>query len=181
MNSYTKSRQLMSQGSGIMAPPPGESGSVLDRAEALFGFQPGEVLSQLRDAQAETTRLRREEAQLAAELASYRARFAYPSHFEHERKLKLSVLKEARRAEYSRMGEKITESALDEYAHAHPEYRQFLDAGLRDRQKMEQLEANLVEVRGKIETAKGAELYFERATRMGESLIFHSAREAAHG
>lgn len=172
---YNKDRQLV----GVRAPAP--AGSILDRAEALFGFEPGDILNQLKAAQEESTRLRKEEARVASLLTSYKARYGYPSHYEHERKVKLSVLKEARRAEYHRAGEKITESQLDEYAHAHPDYQNFLNEGLRDRRTMENLEAELTRIKGELETSKASEVYFERASRMGESLIYHSSREAGQG
>lgn len=160
---------------GVQAPAP--TGSMMDRAAAVFGFDPYEEVKKLREAQARTFHLREREAKLVANLASYEARFSYPSHFEHERKGKLSVIVEQRRAEARRAGEKITESALDSYAHSHLEYQQFLDRALAERKEMERLRAELVEVRGQIETARAAEVFFEKRSRISEALIYHSGKE----
>jgi len=160
----------------LMAAPP--TGSFKDRQQAVLGFDPHDTLDKLRAAQQATAFLRKEEARLAAEVASYRARFAYPSHFEHERKAMLSRLTESFRREAQVGNEKITNGQLDSMAHANTEYQGFLGEAYRQRQTLERLEADLIRVRGEIETARGVEVYYERLARTNESLIFHSGREA---
>lgn len=173
---YPKEQQTRG---GVQAPAP--RGSITDRAEAIFGFDPFNETEKLKAAQGMTAALRGEEAEVAALASSYEARFSYPSHFEHERKAKLSVIIEQRRAEARRAGEKITEAALDSYAHSHLDYTNLLESAASQRKEWERLKARLVEIRSEIETSKAAEVYYERRIRMAEALVYHSGREASNG
>ena len=165
---------------GLMAPAPGQySSDVSERLEAMVGVDPRETLEKLRTAQDNTRLLRQQLAFKKAELSSYKARYGFPSHWEHERKALLARLSGNRRIELGARGEKVTESALDEYAHGHSEYRSFLEVALRDRQAMERLDAEVAKLHDDIETAKGVETYFAEHVRLNNGLIYHSAREAA--
>lgn len=155
----------------------GYSAAVSERMESMVGVDPRQTLDLLRDAQRETSKMRAQEAQVLAKLATYRARFSYPSHWEHERKALLSRLSAHERDRAGAAGEKVTESYLDEYAHSHGEYRSFLKEAQQERERMEVLEAEAKALHGKIETAKGVETYYERHARLNDGLIWHSARE----
>lgn len=155
----------------------GYSAAVSERMESMVGVDPRTTLDKLREAQQETSRLRAREAEVKAKLATYKARYGYPSHWEHERKALLSRLSAHERDRANNAGEKVTESYLDEYAHSHGEYRSFLKEARQERERMEQLEAEAAELHGKIETAKGVETYYERHARLNDGLIWHSARE----
>lgn len=162
----------------LKAPPPAAyEAAVTDRIVALIGLDPRETLDKLRDAQQATSNLRREEAKLVALLASYEARYGYPSHWEHERKALLARLASHQRDKILLRGEKPTESMLDEYAHAHGEYRSFLVEAQKERAEMERLRADVARIQAEIETARAAEVYFERHARLNDALVFHSARE----
>jgi aspartokinase len=169
----------------LRAPPPqrgntmesGYSADVSARLEAMVGVDPRTTLDKLRAAQEETSRLRAQAAEVKAKLAMYEARYAYPSHWEHERKALLSRLASHERDRVQSRGEKVTESYLDEYAHSHDEYRSFLREAKRERERMEDLRAELSEIHGKIETAEGVETYYERHARLNDSLVYHSGRE----
>jgi hypothetical protein len=162
----------------LIAPPPDpRAAESASRLEALIGVDPRETLDKLRDAQQETAKLRRREAEVVANLATYEARFSHPSHWEHERKALLSRLSGYERSRLLTLGVKFTEAMLDEYGHAHGEYRDFLDQGKRERERMEALRAELSEVRGRIEIAKGVEVYYERHCRLNDSLVWHSSKE----
>jgi hypothetical protein len=147
------------------------------RLEAVLGLDPRTTLDKLRDAQKETSTLQGQRAEVLAELASYEARYSYPSHWEHERKALLSRLVESRRMEMAGRGEKITEAGLDSYAHAHDEYRSFLGESRRERTRMEELKARLARLNAQVETAKGVEEYYSRHARLNESLVYFSGKE----
>lgn len=167
----------------LMAPAPmptgGYSADVSDRLESMVGVDPRDTLAKLREAQQVTAGLRKRIAEKKAELASYKARYGYPSHWEHERKALLSRLMNNERIKHQIRSEKFTESALESQAHAHEEYRSFLSDGLRDRQVMERLDAEVARLHGEIETAEAVEVYYERHCRLNDSLIYHSGREAS--
>lgn len=170
---------------GVKAPAPergnnrddGYSAAVSERMEAMVGVDPRTTLDKLREAQKETARLRERLAEVKSKLAIYKARYGYPSHWEHERKALLARLASHERDRAGSKGEKVTESYLDEYAHSHGEYRSFLKEARQERERMEQLEAEAGELHAKIETAEGVETYYERHARLNDGLIWHSARE----
>jgi hypothetical protein len=162
----------------VKAPPPSgrHSADVSARLEALVGLDPRETLDKLRDAQQETARLRDREAKIAAELATFRARFSFPSIWEHERKCLLARLAAGER-ERAVGVKKVSEAYLDEYAHQHSEYQRFLEMGRRDREKMEELEVQLSGIRGQIETGKGVEEYYLRHARLNDGLVWAAGKE----
>lgn len=158
----------------LTAHDPGNRGSVAEiehRVQSSTGLTPRDTLAKMREALDELHRLRKEEARLHAELATYRARFNYPSHWEHERKAKLETLKESRRREMGGRGEKVTEGALDSHAHAHMEYLAFLDTSYRQRQEKERLESDLYRIQGQIETLQGVVAWYDKNNRLDEELV----------
>jgi len=165
----------------LMAPPPNAQyqADVAAKLEAVMGLDPRTTLDKLREAQQQTSAKMREKAEVVAELASFEARYSYPSHWEHERKAMLSRLVEHRRNELHSRGEKITEGALDSYAHAHDEYRSFLNEARRERNRMQDLKARMARLNADIETYKGVEEYYSRHARLNESLVYYTGREAS--
>jgi hypothetical protein len=163
----------------IMAPPPQRfDAEVSARLQAILGMDPRETLDKLRDAQKQTADLRREEAMVVAKLATYKARYyGHPSFWEHERKALLARLKSHERDRLLRLGDKVTEGLLDDYAHAHGEYMTFLNEAKREREKMEDLDAELTDVRGRIEIARGVEQFYERHARLNDGLVYFSGKE----
>jgi len=160
----------------VHAPAPKQDAQ--DRIVHMLGLDPMETLEKLRVAQTETAKLKRKEADVLAILSSHEARFAYPSHFEHERKHMLASIAEDRRQQLLDAGVKVVESYLDSFSHAHPKYRRFLKGAGQERLEMETHRAELAKVRAEIETAKATETYYERLARLNESLVYFAGREA---
>jgi hypothetical protein len=173
---------LVNQYGPIKAPPtpPPErvrEDPLRERIETLVGFDPFHFLEELRNAQEEVAVLRQQEAVLVAEASPFRARYTYPSLWEHERKAKLALLSERRRNEVRQEQGKITEKELDEWAHAHPEYLKMLSRAEVGRQRLEDLDASLARVRGEIETALAVVKFFELRSRLGEELVRFRSKE----
>src|SRR5690606_10312118 len=119
--------------------------SALDRIAALIGHDPTEAFRHLQRANAKLHALRTKAAGLRADLSSLRAQFygGESSNFNHERKVFLAELMEARRQELIDAGEKVVETALERYAYAHPAYRSWLATQHERRERMYRLEAEL--------------------------------------
>lgn len=153
--------------------------SAIDRVEQLIGYDPTEAFRRLQRANAKLHDLRRKAAGVQADLASLRAQFygGMASNFDHERKVLLAELMEARRAEMQEAGRKATETSLDTYAHAHPTYKSWLQVQHERRERMHRLEAELAQVEADIEAVQGERKLAEQAIRLNEELIRLSRAE----
>lgn len=96
-----------------------------------------------------------------ARLASAQGARGQSSHWDHSRKALLATLAEARRAELLAASEKVVEGALDTYAHAHHDYRAFLDRGRLELEEFEHAHADLSEAFADLEREKGVMAYLE--------------------
>jgi hypothetical protein len=81
----------------------------------------------------------------ADELAPLRAKHGTNGTFEHDRKALLANLRVGVRRHANtpamRTQKALTDAAIDDLAHAHPEYQKFLDLSRSEKQRMQELEA----------------------------------------
>lgn len=129
--------------------------AVLERLEPLIGADPREILDRFAAAGGKIAELKNREARITGLLAAYRAQFTGGmTHYEHERGQILASIVERRRREILDAGEKPVETALDSYARATDEYRQWLDQKFVERREMFNLEAELAQVHADLEAAR---------------------------
>jgi len=157
--------------------------SVLGRLAAILGRDPEEPLERLDRVNRVLAAKRRDAVGIIAELASLRAQFTggMTSNYDHERKVLLAQLVEARREEAAEAGTKVTESALDTYAHAHRVYQDWLRQQQERRERMYALEAELAQVEADIEAAKGERELVMQALRLNEEAIRYARAEMGMG
>ena len=79
-------------------------------------------------------------AALVTEVADLRAKFGSFGTFDAERKTKLATIKMRIRAQMTASGVKVTESAMDDEAHADPDYIAYITEATRSRAKLQVLE-----------------------------------------
>lgn len=161
----------------LVAPEGGMS--ALDRITAVVGHNPTDALRRYNRANKRLHELKSRAAGVVADLASLRAQFygGETSNFNHERKVLLAELMEARRAEQIETGQKVVEAALERYAYAHPIYKSWLVAQHERRERMHRLEAELAQIEADAEAAVGERRLAEQAIRMNEELIRWSRAE----
>ena len=84
-----------------------------------------------------------EREHLIGKIATLRAKYGAFGTFDHERKILLAKLKTTLRAAVLDNKAKLTDAAVDEKAHAEPEYVDFIIAATRDRAEWIKLEAQV--------------------------------------
>ena len=114
----------------------------MSEVEAAAGIEPLDILISLH-------RKRR------AEFAALWAKYGTGGVADHLRKSELSRIKEVLRATAATAGTKVTEAALDDGAHDHPDYRDFLALAIAERAKFFEAEAALKEVEWRINRGQG--------------------------
>lgn len=82
-----------------------------------------------------------ERTHLVRKAATLRARHGSFGTWDHERKVLLAKLRATIRAGATVGGAKMTEAAIDDAAHAHPDYVQFITDGIIDKAKWIEAEA----------------------------------------
>lgn len=113
-----------------------------------------------------------------ARLASAQGARGQSSHWDHARKSLLAQIAETRRAELLAASEKVTESALDSYAHAHRDYRAFLDRGRQELEEYEHRQADLSEAFANLEREKGVLAYLEARLAILKATTYAYSAEA---
>lgn len=105
----------------------------MSELEAGLGIEPVDVIIQRH------RRLREKHAELWG-------KYGPGGVADHLRKSELARLKELLRAKAAQAGTKVTEASLDDAAHDHPDYRDFLAMMLADRATLFETEAKLKEI-----------------------------------
>lgn len=93
-------------------------------------------------------------------IAPLRARYGPGGTFDHERKVLLASFRDEARLTKLQAGEKTTEAALDDVAHAHVGYQEFIERALTERTQMATLEAERVRLDGLIALYRSM-IYFD--------------------
>lgn len=84
-----------------------------------------------------------EREHLIAKRADLWARYGPFGTWDHERKAMLASLRLIARANAVKNGVKMTEAAIDDEAHGHPDYLTFVTQALHDRAKLNTLDAQV--------------------------------------
>lgn len=122
-------------------------------------------------------RVARQKAHMAALASRFTARGTV-SHWDAERKATLARLAEGRRLEQLAKSEKVTESALDGYAHAHPEYQRYLERARVELEQYEEQQARLSELFATLDHEKGILAYLEARLQTIRALSYAYGAEA---
>lgn len=140
----------------------------LARITAHIGTDPEQMIEARRQAADHV-------ADVKHKLAKYWALFrgGTASPYDQQRKSLLSQLAEGRREELRNAGEKIREAELETYAHAHEDYKTFLDKCKTSQVKMYELEAELYRAEADV-----AEL--DRKLDLVRAMVFWSTSEMRH-
>lgn len=80
------------------------------------------------------------------QVADLRAKYGPFGTFDHLRKIELARLAGLVRAQMKRDGVKVTESELDQIAHGHPDYMEFITTATMDRARWIKLEAKINDI-----------------------------------
>lgn len=152
------------------------------RMQAATGVDVEAILHDFRDAADRVAEAGKEIARVKSEMVQLAARHgngkAGPTHFEWERKAKLSEIMEARRTELQRAGDKVVEGALDSYAHAHPAYLAFLEHARGEKVRLEELNVRLSVAFTELELQKGIREYLSARLDVIRSQMFAYSAEA---
>lgn len=139
------------------------------------GIDTSGLLAELEGIPRKVYKIRQEMAPLRAELAMLEARFESkgrsPSHFDVTRSFLLSELKEEARVLYNRdpefkedaKGKKtkivFTDGRAEDWAHANPRYRKFIEEAEAQRARIAELRAAISAFYDKLELGKGRKEY----------------------
>jgi hypothetical protein len=147
--------------------------TIIDRVQVATGRDVMRPLRRLSEINQDLHALGLKAAGIKGDLASLRAQFFGFEHsnYNHERKVLLAELMEARRQEMIEAGEKYTEGYLTSYAHAHPVYKSWLATQHERRERMHRVEAELAQVEADIEAAQGERTIALQASRLMEEMI----------
>jgi predicted nucleic acid-binding Zn-ribbon protein len=132
--------------------------------------------------------IRQKLSPLRSELAMLKARYdskgRSPSHFDIQRSLLLSELKEEARVTYYRnpdyredsKGRKVrielTDGRAEDVAHAHPRYRKFIEESQDELKRMAQISREMQPLFDRIEGLKGREKYLTLKLEQGRALTY---------
>lgn len=142
-------------------------------------------------------RLRKKIAPLKAEMkllqSRYESKGRSPSHYDLERTILLSKLKEDARAIYKRNPEfrqtnagkqvievrqELTDGRAEDIAHGSPSYTAFVEQGEADRRRIAELGKEIGEHYNVIEGLKGREKYILQTIDIGKMLGYNRSAEA---
>lgn len=107
-----------------------------------------------------------ERAVIVRELADLRARFGSFGTWDHLRKVELSRLKGLIRALATRHGRKMNNEQVDEEAHAHPDYIDFITAATMQRARWVKLEADMEEIEMKVNRGQAVARFASAEARL---------------
>jgi len=107
-----------------------------------------------------------ERQQLVERVAELRARHGAFGTFDALRKSKLATLKMLLRAQAQRDQRKITEAALEDEAHAHPEYTDFVIQATRERAELTKAEGLIANIDATIQRANAIARYATAEARL---------------
>lgn len=155
--------------------------SFASRLGEEIGTDPNVLLQQYRE-QVDAVRdaaynVAMQKAHMAALASRFGARGTV-SHWDAERKAKLATLAEARREEVRVEGGKVTESALDSYAHAHPDYLRYLERARVELEQYEEQQAKLSQAFADLDREKGVLAYIDARLQMVRTLSYAYSAEA---
>lgn len=105
--------------------------------------------------------------ELVRALAPLRARYGPYGTWDAERKVRLSAIKAKLRAEFARDGARPTEAMLDDEAHAHPDYAEFIVTATRERARWVNGENAVQEIYDLIRRDQSLAHFVAQETRMG--------------
>jgi len=148
--------------------------TTLARMGVVTGVDLMDGLEKYRGAQKEAAAIRAELAPLNARLAQLKARYDGfdTSQYNLHRKRLWAQLAEDERKAAVRRGEKApSDTALEKFAYAHPQYERHLEQGDSDRKEMEKLKADVAEVESRLETALGVVAYYDKVCRANDAVI----------
>lgn len=152
-DSFTVRGVGASAGSGLLG---GDHRAPSGRAdvEARIGIQPIEELLDERRTHVEKA-------------ASLRARYGPFGTWDHERKTRIAGIKATIRAQYARDGVKVTEAQLDDEAHGHPDYKDFIVQATRDRAEWIRAENKIQDVNDLIQRDAAIARHVAAEARLG--------------
>lgn len=169
----------------------------MDRIATSTGLDMEGFFQELREASSKLLEKRKELSLLRAQRVRLEARYGSHgqslSHWDHQRKTLLAEIAEQRRedlrvANEAALGqdpkakpEKLTESALDDYAHAHPRYKQFLEESYGERMEYVGYKAQLDQLYGEVEHLQGVREYLIQRIRLNEEAVRHARTMANLG
>jgi hypothetical protein len=152
--------------------------SPVETLRALIGTNPQDVLDLYLAAQQRAGLIRDRITEVSAELASYKARHwasgQGSSFSDLERKALLAGLMQEERG---RRG-KVTVAELEDHAHSHLDYLDYMRSEERGRWEMERLQAQLVGLRNNLETALGVVEYYAKAHKSTDSMVWFAREES---
>lgn len=153
--------------------------AIFDRLQVVTGRDVLRPLRSLHEANEQIHTLKREAARIRGELAGYRAQFFgfENSNYNHERKVLLAQMAEARRQELIDEDQKVTEGYLKNYAKSHPAYTSWLANQHERRERMYQLEAELAQVEADIEGLEGKRQVALKAAELMKAAIYFAGQE----
>jgi hypothetical protein len=150
----------------------------VETVRALIGINPQEVLDLYLASQQRAAKVRDRITEVSSELASYKARYwasgQGSSFSDLDRKALLARLMQEER---NRRTSKVTVAELEDYAHSHRQYLEYLKAEEKGRWEMERLQAQLSGLRNDLETALGVVEYYSKAHKSCESMVWFAREE----
>lgn len=169
----------------------------MDRIRVNTGIDTDQWFAQLQEKSGELLAKRRELSELRAQKVRLEARYGSigngMSHWDHQRKTLLAEIAEQRRADVAQSNadllaqdpkakpEKITEAALDDYAHAHPRYKRFLEESFGEREEYLRYRSDLDRLYGEVEHLQGVREYLVQRIRLNEEAVRHARTMANLG
>ena len=169
------------------APPPGLPPApdlekyrevTVETVRAIIGVNPQDVLDLYLEAQQRAAKIRDQITEVSSELASYKARYwangQGSSFSDLDRKALLSSLMQEER---DRRTTKVTVAELEDHAHSHRRYLEYLKAEEKGRWEMERLQAQLAGLRNKLETALGVIEYYSKAHKSIDGMLWFAREE----
>lgn len=140
-----------------------------DVIEHLTGLDPQEVIRLQHGTMDEIRKVRERMKPKRAELATYKARhWGSNSFWEHERTAFMARLAQAERL---RRTEKVSDAELDKWVRANPEYLDYLNRGLKEREQMERLQAEIAELQDELDTLQGVLQNYRDQARLNDAII----------
>ncbi len=105
-------------------------------------------------------------AALVEKGADLRARYGPFGTFDHLRKIELARLAGLVRAQATRDGVKVTAAEVDDNAHSHPDYREFIAAATNQRAEWSRVEAKIEAIDATIQRANAIVRYLTSEARL---------------
>lgn len=160
--------------------------TTLERIRSLVGVDPDREHDLMHEAMARVKIARTRESSLVAELKAFEAYFerdGLTNHFDNERKVILAEIAMSRRKEIEDGQEKVTglKEYLDDFAHSHPTYKEWLETKREDRRQMSRLQAEVAQARAEVEAARMDVTAAEQKIRTLQTVIAFGRMEGNLG